>query len=159
MANMCSVIFDIAFKDVKAKEAFIKDFNDKRKVMEADEFADGIELIEDKYLFDSVIINNTKHQVEIIGWVKWIFNKEDIISYVKKYTVEFHISKLTCQYEELGQSIYGQYDYIDGSLFDTFVNQDNDIFNRANTEDSEDFYDELQRLLENEGKRVQIALN
>ena len=151
VANMCSVVFEIEFESQKDQENYIKEFNRKLKVMVEDDSVDGIKLTDEKYLFDSEITHEGDKKISMIGWVKWVFNNDDIIKYVKTCIQSFDIKNLTCQYEELGQLIYGRYRYADNVLTDTYINQDNKIFNREDFGDSDDFFDDLERLLENEG--------
>ena len=151
MANMCSVVFDIDFENEKDTENYIKDFNHKVKDMVEDDSVDGIKLTDEKYLFDSEITHDGDKKISMIGWVKWVFDNDNIIKYVKTCIQSFNIKNLTCQYEELGQMIYGRYRYADNVLIDTYINQANKIFNREDFEDSDDFFEDLERLLENEG--------
>ena len=57
---------------------------------------------------------------------------------------------LVCSYEEVGNMIYGKYEWRDGELWDSFIPEDHHLWDRVLSDNETDF-DELAKALEVDG--------
>ena len=153
MANICSVSFNFVFKTPEAKKAFILDFKQKMAIAESKN--EGVPIAKSDWLFDSSIVDDNANTAELHGYVKWALDHETIQEFTE-YLKKMKVDSFTCDYEETGNQVYGQYTYEDGELWDSFIDESHTVWNKANSGE-DDYFDELDHVLKTEGTMAQVA--
>ena len=151
MANMCSVDFRMTFKGKDSSAKFADTFRNKMKEAEAKK--EGVRISQDTWLFDTTLEHDDNSSITIRGWVNWGLTHEAIREFVKGLEV-YELNSLECEYEEIGNLIYGKYEYHNGELWDSFIPEGSQVWNNY---DDDDYYDLLEEALEDDGESVMVA--
>ena len=104
-----------------------KIFSDlERLKQEQIQYGHGVSLLPqsktNKYMFDLEVEDPTDSEVIIRFVTKWYISIEDFKNICEKYRVN-----VTCEYEECGMSIYGNYQYVYGGLLDKIIEIPDDV--------------------------------
>ena len=153
MANICSVDFLLTFRD-KGKCAKFADLF-RKKINEAEKRDEGVCISQDTWLFDVVMDTAEKRCISLKGWVRWSLAHEAIREFVE-FLKEAGLESLECEYEETGNLIYGKYEFHNGELWDSFIEESHPIWESVSAGD-DDCYDRLEEALENDGETVMVA--
>ena len=153
MANICSVSFNFVFKTQEARKGFILDFKQKIAIAEAKH--EAVPIAKSDWLFNPYLVDGNEKSAELHGSVKWALDHETIQEFTE-YLKGMDVDSFTCDYEETGNQVYGQYTYGDGELWDSFIDESHAIWNKANSGE-DDYFDEMDHALETEGTMEQVA--
>ena len=155
MANICSIHFNIDFASPENMTAFLIDF--KEKLKEADSKNEGVVLAKDlKLLFDAYVEESGDRNIMLGGSVKWALEHESIRTFTETYLKKMKVISFECNYEELGNLIYGKYTFDNGALSDYFLDESHPEWKKLNT-DEDNYFDELEKALDNEGVEAEVA--
>ena len=153
MANICSVDFFLKFKNFAVGAKFAKSF--EKKIKKAEKKNEGVRISQDTWLFDVAMDLTDNEYIYLNGWVKWGLTHEAIREFVETLK-ESGLESLECEYEETGNLIYGKYEYNDGELWDSFIDESNPVWESVSLEE-DDYYDRLEEVLESESMTVMVA--
>ena len=153
MANICSVDLFMEFTSHKAQRKFLSLFS--REIKDAEKRCEGVKFGGDTWLFDAVIEETGTQSVSIKGWVKWALSHSAIQEFVERCR-DLSLQSLECEYEEAGNMIYGKYEYHNGELWDTYLDESHPAWEESDWDD-DDYFDNLERALENDGITVAVA--
>jgi hypothetical protein len=153
MANICSIAFNFVFKTLEAKENFILDFQQKMATAEAKN--EGVPIAKSDWLFDSYLVDGEEKTAGLCGSVKWALDHETMQEFTE-YLRKMNVDSFTCDYEETGNQLYGQYSYKDGELWDSFIDESHSIWDKADSGE-DDYFDKMDHVLEAEGTMEQVA--
>ena len=153
MANICSVNFYLEFTNNKRCADFAKSF--KSKIKDAEKKSEGVRVSQDTWLFDIVLDFSGKNKnLTLNGWVKWGLTHAAIREFVESIKKDGLLS-LECEYEETGNLIFGKYEYHDGDLWDSYIEDSHSVWDESYEDDN--YYDLLDDALENDGTSVMVA--
>ena len=151
MANMCCVDFNIEFESGEKTAAFAEEFS--TRIEKAASRNEGVGIAENEWLFDAILEKGGDAALTIRGWVKWGLESDSMAEFSGKLR-EAGMTSLECFYEECGNLIYGKYEYHDGELWNSYVDERHAVWDSAY---DDDHYEKLDAVLETEGVLEMVA--
>ena len=151
MANMCCVDFNIDFESGEKAAEFMKEFS--TRIEKATARNEGVTIAENEWLFDATLEEGGDTALTIRGWVKWGMDCDSMVEFSGKLR-EAGMTSLECFYEECGNMIYGKYEYHDGELWNSYVDESHAVWDSA---EDDDHYERLDNVLETEGVLEMVA--
>ena len=143
MANTCFVTITVKCDGREELERLHSHL--ENEIREADAERRGLCLGSDRYLFDEDM-ELVDDKLKMNGCVKWGFDDDEVIALLNYLKGVAAVTHLKLEYEELGCCLYGFYLYENGVLEDHYIPCSD--FPDC---DSDSYYDELERILEEDG--------
>lgn len=138
MANQCNNSFSFTGKDLTEIKKLITEAiqtNKEKREGWLPEFIDVKKLHYAHYLFDVDIIMHSEDELVVSCWTKWSPPMEEIEQICRMAKVN-----CTCQYEELGCLLYGQFEYLYESDYTTDISLDESDIDRVSYNEEKDIY-------------------
>ena len=153
MANICGVDFNIDFNSGESALEFVDDFHKEMEMAKVKN--EGVPIAENDGLFDPVIRTSGDVGVLLSGWVKWGLSHESMIEFSKRLE-KSGMTSFDCSYEECGNNIFGRYEYYDGVLTKTSLDESHPVWEKVENGE-EDSWEQLEEALEFEGVTRMVA--
>ena len=153
MANICSVDFNIDFESAEAAGRFERAFRNEMEAAAA--VNEGVGLAESDWLFNGVMRLTGDAGVLLSGWVKWGLSHESVIEFSERLK-QAGVTAFECSYDECGNNIFGKYEYFDGVLTKTILEESHPVWERVENGD-DDSWEALENALEFEGVVTMVA--
>ena len=153
MANICSVDFNMEFESSDDLEKFVKTF--KRKVEDAGLRNEGVAIAENDWLFDATVENDGESNVSIGGYVKWALSYETMIEFTERLR-KAGVVAFKCSYDEYGNNLFGEYEFVEGMLIETRLDESASVWERI-AEGAEGSFECLENALRKDGVVKMVA--
>ena len=162
MANNCYIQIDIQLNNIFDKDRVFDYFH---KIFHNAHLKDEGAYIgsESRYLFDAEINDVDDCEIEIVGWVKWGIQDNEMISFFKYLNEICFIQKLSVSLLEIGNGVCEKYTY-DCNNEDIIIHDVlsyetmNDIV-QYNNEDFDTIYQTSFDKLTKESQKYEIEIN